>query len=128
VQERVIGKRPDGSRLVIVGPDSRLFLRKRVERLGRRANQDTHYDFGVYHAQESWTREADVHGVVAVTPDHRGVAVGLFEKRSLRLVTTWEEWSAPTPLGDSSAVPGGFWTVGFVWTLVTYRRQGLGRW
>jgi len=93
--------------------------RKRVEKVGRRANSETHYDFGVYDAYSP----SGIHALVAYVRN-RGVGILTFEKVSHVWWTTWEEYEAAR---EPARVPQkrGMWSVDFVWLLPRYRHRGI---
>jgi GNAT superfamily N-acetyltransferase len=110
-------------RITVVSPFSSLIQRRRVERIARRANRETQYDFGLYGATEAGNRELDTHALVGHRND-RAIAL-LFIQRGTRVwVAKWAsngDFDEPTWIESD----GPRWTIGFVWVLGRYRRQGL---
>jgi hypothetical protein len=110
-------------RITLVRPGAPIAQRKRVERIGRRANWETEYDFGVYGATEAGNLELDIHALVGHRND-RAIALLIFERRSRVWISHWGPDAAPC---DAIRVEnsGPRWTVGFVWVLAKYRRRGV---
>ena len=107
-------------RLVLVGNPSPKFLRTRTAKLGRRANRETKYDFGVYCESEP--------GMAAI--------IGIVENRAVSmLVTQFMDWIArwsweakdsgeqPIQVADASGRRG----CSFLWVLPKHRGIGLAK-
>ena len=113
-------------RITVVRPGSSLRQRKRAEHVGRRANWDTHYDFGVYSASEDGNRTFQIHAFIGSSQE-RAVSFMLLETRSTVWLARWVD------LGANHLEPGKVsegikqWTVGFIWVLPRLRRKGIAR-
>lgn len=112
-------------RITLVPPDASLNQRRRVERIARRANWETEYDFGIYSATESCNTELNIHALIG-SRSGRAVALVLVERRG-RVWTA--RWTAEGDVCDVTQVENTSrrWTIGFVWTLAQCRRQGVAR-
>ncbi len=111
--------------ITLVAPTSSLNQRRRVERVARRANWETHYDFGIYGATESCNLEFNTHALVGSRMG-RAVSLMLIERRE----HVWSaKWEPEGGIGDVIEIGNSEprWTVAFVWTLAKCRRQGLAR-
>jgi len=109
-------------RITLVSPFSSLIQRRRVERIARRANWETQYDFPLYGATEA-NAEFNTHALIGHRND-RAVALLLIERRSRVWVSKWannDDFDEPTRIESD----GPRWTIGFAWVLGRYRRQGL---
>jgi ribosomal protein S18 acetylase RimI-like enzyme len=112
----------DGLRITVVRPHSPLAQRKRAARIGRRANRETRYDFGVYEAQGNST--FSIHAFIGWQGEH-AVAFMLLERRG-----TWRTRWADLDVGlDPQIISEDHdrWTVGFLWVLPRLRRKGIAR-
>jgi GNAT superfamily N-acetyltransferase len=113
----------DAVRITLVGPDAPLVQRRRVEKIAGRANWEMRYGFGIYGAAEKGNTELEIHAFVGCR-NERAVALVIFERRSHVWVARWDENAEPCdPTKVENAGPK--WTVGFIWVLARYRRQGI---
>jgi GNAT superfamily N-acetyltransferase len=115
----------DTYRVVKVTPDSPKSLRSRAQRVGRLANAELQYDFGVYdpddedpvrwpHAFLAFEGDEDIGILVA---ERRGEAIWKF---------TWAEYGTGTPPPREASCPG-YWSVVTIWVRPARRRMGIGR-
>ena len=118
-RENIIEEHP-GQRLVLVGSNAPKFLRTRTAKLGRRANRETRYDFGVYDEDEP-----DMAVLVGIVEQR---AVSMLVTRSMDWIARWS-WKAkdsgeqPVRVLDIRSRSG----CGFLWVLPKYRGMGLAK-
>jgi GNAT superfamily N-acetyltransferase len=113
---------PDGYQLTVCGPQAPRRLQDFAVTVARLANRETRYDFGVYHPRDRWSREQDVHGVLAWHGDR---AIG-FLRAERREDEAYLVWTGDRPIPWRPARPPR-WTIGFLWIHHAHRRRGLGR-
>jgi hypothetical protein len=75
-------------RVTLVSPVASLTQRRRVERIARRANWETEYDFGIYGATEACNLEFCIHSLVGHR-NGRAVTLLLVERRPHVWVAKW---------------------------------------
>lgn len=116
--EKILWREGD-VRITLVTPTSQLWQRKRAEKVGRRANCETRYDFGVYSAY-------DPSGSYVLLAHllERVVGILILTKAEDVWWTTWEDLAArrqPTkvPVKDER------WTARFIWLLSKLRGRGI---
>jgi hypothetical protein len=109
-------------RIVLVRPDSSFWQRSRIEKIGRRANRDTRYDFPVYSAWNEANHKLELHAFAAYLDD-RGIALLLLGRRSTIWTAGWRNGRVVILEPEPAKVFR--WTVGFVWVLPQFRRRGF---
>ena len=118
-KEKILEDSPS-LRLVLVDITAPKFLRTRTTKLGRRANRETRYDFGVYFEDEP--------SVAAVIGTIEQRAVSMLVTQSMEWVARWS-WKAkdsrgqPVKVADASSRRG----CGFLWVLPKHRGTGLAK-
>jgi hypothetical protein len=113
---------PDGYQLTVCGPQAPRRVQDFAVTVGRLANRETRYDFGVYHPRETWTRDHDVHVLLTWHGDR---AIG-FLRAEQREDEAYTLWTGDRQIALRPAVPPR-WTIGFIWIHHAHRRRGLGR-
>ena len=109
-----------GLRLVLVGITAPKFVRLRTAKLGRCANRETQYDFGVYDEDEP--------GMAAIVGIVEQRAVSMLVTRSMDWIARWS-WKAkdsheqPVKVSDARPRSG----CGFLWVLPEHRGTGLAK-
>jgi len=121
--DEVLDPNPE-CRIIVVRPNSSRRQHDRVERVASRANSEMRYDFGIYH-----TCEREAHHQFGMHPllawrDNRAIGFLLLERRSH--VGEWR-WADECPEGIPLIETSARWTIGFVWVLRKFRRQGVAR-
>ena len=107
-------------RLVLIDITAPKFLRIRTTKLGRRANRETRYDFGVYFEDEP-----SIAAIIGIVEQR---AVSILVTQSMDWIARWS-WkkkdSREQPVKVSDAQPRG--GCGFLWVLPKHRRTGMAR-
>ena len=109
-------------RITVAKQLSPLAQRRRVEKVARLANRETHYNFGLYCAGEP-ANELDTHAFV-LYKGKRAVGLLLADKRDRVWKAYWADWGIgkkPEEVTGSSPI----WSIGFVWVIKHLRRQEL---
>jgi zinc-finger of acetyl-transferase ESCO len=98
-------------------------LRKLAHDASLCANQEVHYDGGIYHHYDP-PDDRDIH-IFLCRRGSRIVALLTFERRTHVWRCLWSEASTPdcTEVEDKRAM----WSIGFVWVHMKHRRSGLAR-
>lgn len=113
----------DGFRVTHVPPTAPVVHRRRAERVGRRANRETHYDFGVYQAGSEANADYNIQVFIGHRQE-RGVALLVLSRRRHGWRATWTDYDLHRPPKKITERREG-WTVDFVWVLPKHRGQGL---
>lgn len=129
----VVVARDGEFRVVAVPPSAPQRLRVRAERIGRRANLEAAYDFGVYDA--NYFGPLKTHAFVGVEA-RSAVSLVVVECRPAVMCIPWEN-VIQSPIDDTwrayrrdvmiEQPQGGHWTVGFVWVSPAARRRSYAR-
>lgn len=111
-------------RITVVNQLSPLAQRCRAEKIARLANRETHYDFGIYHANKL-LNERNVHVFLLYSKNR---AIGLLVARRCEHIwrAHWSEIDAggkPEKLTDQPPM----WSINMVWVLQRHRGARLGR-
>lgn len=116
-RESILSATP-GLRLVLVDITAPKFIRVRAAKLGRRANRETRYDFGVYSEGEP--------GMAVVIGIVEQRAVSMLVMQSMDWIARWS-WEAkdsreqPVEVSDAGSRRG----CSFLWVLPKCRGMGL---
>ena len=118
-RENILEATPD-FRLLLVDITDPKFLRTRAAKLGRRANRETRYDFGVYCDEELGM--AAVIGIV----EHR--AVSMLVTQPMDWIARWS-WKAKDSREQPAKVPDARPRngCGFLWVLPKHRGAGVAK-
>jgi len=118
-------------RVLVVNCASKAWLRRRADGIGRRANLEMHYDFGVYDGDA--VNEFREHAFIGIAADQVASFV-VVDCRTSFMRVPWEQIHR-NPVGDTWRMythGRAFerrrgWTVSFVWTPQAIRRAGFAR-
>ena len=107
-------------RLTLVDITSPKFLRNRAAKLGRRANRETRYDFGVYCDETP-----DAVAILGIVGQR---AVSMLVTQSMDWIVPWSWEAQDTPGQQYQAVDAsGRRGCSFLWVLPKYRGTGLAK-
>lgn len=110
-------------RVLVVKPSAPLWLRNQVQGIGRKANLETGYDFGVYDPAQAWS--LNTHAFLGIVgEDVAGLVI--VEKHSHVIRVTWDELEAGNGR-EWDRTDADQWTIGFAWTAPDFRRRGVAR-
>jgi ribosomal protein S18 acetylase RimI-like enzyme len=120
--DKVIWRRGEDC-IIVVNAASPRAQRIRAAKVGRVANQETHYDFGVYDEDEP-PDEREIHLFVYRSGD-RAVGLSILEKRTGICHYTWEEFDkhVQKTLEEQEAI----WSLAFTWVHKKHRRCGIAK-
>lgn len=110
-------------RIVLVTPFSPMAQRVRARKVGRVANRETHYDFGLYNENER-PDERNLH-LFLYCCGSRAVGLAILEKRTHVCHYTWEEYDRKEQKTLEEKTP--VWSLGFIWAHRKHRRAGIAR-
>lgn len=124
----------DGLSMLLVRPESRLFVRQRAERVARRANRERvgegGYDGPAYWADDPYRIVPELHAhAVIVARDTQGVGLIVLERR---VRDAWWPWE-PTRQGALDLLAGQAragmptWAVAYVWLHPDGRGHAIAR-
>ena len=110
-------------RIIVVTASSPKVERTRAAKVGRVANQEVNYDFGVYNENER-PDDRDIHLFVYCSGG-RAVGLSIFERRTGVCHYTWEEVDnqVPKTLEEQDAI----WSLAFIWVHKKHRRHGIAK-
>lgn len=120
--ETVVWRKGD-DRIVVVTAVSAKAWRVRAGKVGRLANQEMHYDFGLYNENEP-SDERDIHLFIYCCGS-RAIGLAIFERRRRVCHYTWEEFDHGVQKTLEEQDP--IWSLGFNWIHKKYRRSGLAK-
>ena len=102
----------------LVRPSSLPSIKAQAQQVGIRANWDTKWPYGLYCAQDAKTEVMEF----THSSDQRtnAIAFMLLEKRTNVFLGSWV--TDPVKVSDEVDI----WTVGFIWVLRSFRRNGIG--
>ena len=107
--------------IIVVDAFSLKAQRVRVARVGRAANQEMHYDGGVYSEYEQPdNREIRLFLYIS---SNRAVGLSILEKRSDICRCTWEEYDGRVLKKLEQKEP--IWSLGFTWVHKNHRRRSI---
>lgn len=110
-------------RIIVVTAASPKRERTRAAKVGRVANQEMHYDFGVYNENEP-PDDRDIHLFVYCSDD-RAIGLSILERRTGVCHYTWEEVEnhVEKTLEEQHAI----WSLVFTWVNKKHRRRGIAK-
>ena len=92
-------------------------------RVGRAANQEMHYNGGVYHENEH-PDDREIRLFLYIY-SNRAVGLTILEKRSDICHYTWEEYDGPVENKLEQKEP--IWSLGFTWVHKNHRRRSIAK-
>jgi len=118
-----IAWRQGENRIIVVDVASPKVQRTRTAKVGRVANQEMHYDFGVYDEDEP-PDDRGIHLFVYCSSD-RAIGLSILERRTGVCHYTWEEFDNHVEKALEEQNP--IWSLGFTWVHKKHRRRGIAK-
>jgi hypothetical protein len=120
--DKIIWRRGEDC-IIVVNAFSPRVQRIRAAKVGRVANQETHYDFGLYDEDER-PDGREIHLFLYRSGD-RAVGLSILEKRSGICHYTWEEYDRHVQKTLEKQEP--IWSLGFTWVHKKHRCRGIAK-
>lgn len=120
--EKVVWQQGE-DRIIVVTAYSPKVERKRAAEIGRVANQEMQYDFGVYNENEP-PDDREIHLFIYCS-GNRAVGLSILERRTGVCHFTWEEFEnhVQKTIEEQDAI----WSLGFTWVHKKCRRRGIAK-
>ena len=119
----VIIWRINEDRIIAVNSYSPMPQRVRASKVGSAANQEMHYDGGIYSRNER-PDERNIH-LFLYCSKKRAIGLAKLEKRSFIVKYTWEEYdkNIQKEMIESDSI----WSLGFIWVHKKHRKNGIAK-
>lgn len=113
----------DEDRMIVVTSYSPKAQRNRIAEVSRAANQEMHYDGGIYSELEQ-PDERNIH-LFLYCSKKRAIGLSIIEKRSYIAKYTWDEYDNRIQKEMEEKEP--IWSLGFTWVHKKYRHKGIAK-